>query len=120
VRCENCRKQITKKEDVNVLAFLGVIPKYFCNDCYSSKERGFWRHFTHFPKQPINSKIYKVGLWILTCFVGFFAVIAVSISVSDGWMVALPFSIAFLVILLIAVHLWIIYFIAKRKLSGLK
>ena len=67
--CHNCGKEITKKEDANFLAFFGFSIRAFCNNCYSSKERGFARHFFYIPKQPINSKMYSVGLWLLTLII---------------------------------------------------
>ena len=122
MHCEKCGKQIIKKEDANILAFFGILPKSFCNNCYSSKERGFWRHIFYFPKQPINSEIYKFGLWVLTfCAIGFFAIMAISIILSDGLTQAFPFLIvAFLFLFIIVIYPWILHFIAKKKLSELK
>jgi len=121
MHCDNCGKQITKKKDANILAFLGVIPKSFCNNCYSSKERGFWRHVFYFPQQPINSEIYRFGMWVLTfCAIGFFAVMAISISLSDSLMKALPFlSVVFLFLFVMVIYPWIMHSIAKKRISKL-
>ena len=83
MRCEVCGKTITLKEDVNILAFLGFVPKNFCNNCYSSKERGLSRHFLYFPRQPINSKIYIVGLCFFTVFLVIFSLFASLTLFSD-------------------------------------
>ncbi len=121
INCENCGKEIKKKEDANVLAFLGVVPKTFCNNCYSSKERGFLRHFLYFPRQPINSKIYIVGLWILTIVLILFAFMAtLFIKTSDDKFGNFVFTIVLFGWTIILVWQWILYSITKKKLSELR
>lgn len=122
MRCKNCGKLISEKKDANILAFLGFVPKSFCNNCYSSKERGLWRHLFYFPKQPINSRIYKFKLWLLTLFaLGFFIIMILSINLSGGLKQAILLLIIPLLLLLgVVIWLWILHFIAKRKLSKLK
>ena len=56
--CRQCSKHITTKSDANFLFSIGFKICAFCNNCYSSKERSFWRHYGYFPRQPINSKYY--------------------------------------------------------------
>ena len=70
INCQSCGKTITEKNDINFLALLLFFPVPFCNNCYSSKERGFLRHYIYFPRQPINSSFYVTGLWV-----GVFAII---------------------------------------------
>ena len=121
IHCKNCGKEIKYKEDANVLAFLGFVPKYFCNNCYSSKERGFARHFIYFPRQPINSKIYVVGLWVITIILILLAIMGtLSIEVSNDKLSNLIFIIVLVGWTFILIWHWILYFMTKRKLSELK
>ena len=118
MRCETCGRKITKKEDANVLAFLGFVPKTFCNNCYSSKERGFSRHFLYFPRQPINSKIYIIGLCFFTVFLVIFSLFALLTLFSN---MSFEEKLIILVITLfwifIVIWQWTLYFITKRKLA---
>lgn len=66
VSCKQCGKKITNPNDVNVLAMLGVVPKTFCNGCYSAKERGLMRHIAYWPRQPINGTLFKIRFAFLT------------------------------------------------------
>ena len=122
MHCKNCGKLISEKKDANILAFLGFVPKSFCNNCYSSKERGLWRHLLYFPKQPINSRIYKFKLWFLTFFaLVFFVIMAISISLLGEFkQVLLLLIIPLFFLLAIVIWFWALHFIAKRKLSKLK
>ncbi len=116
LHCESCRKQITKKEDANILAFLGFVPKAFCNNCYSAKERGFMRHFVYIPRAPLNSKIYFAGLMVLS-FIIAPTWILVTLFTETTFFVR-SFIIIFM-IFFIALG-WTLYFVAKNKLSFLK
>lgn len=63
INCKKCNKQIISKDDINVTALLGLIPKAFCNDCYSRAERGIKRHMFYVPRWwPINSTVFKIVL----------------------------------------------------------
>lgn len=118
--CYNCNKEIVKKDNANVLAFLGFVPRTFCNNCYSSKERGFVRHLLYIPKQPINSTIYKVGLWVSTVILTIIllAMIFSTFSSKGSDLVFVIFFILFLLFVLI--WQWILYFKAKGILAGLR
>ena len=122
VSCENCKKKITDREDANVLAFLSVVPRVFCNSCYAAGERGLGRHLLYRPKHPINSKLYIVGLWIATAVlsvIGFIIVSPVFLEpVTNG---SGPDKGPFWVLLPVAILIWywILYFLAMRKISEL-
>ncbi len=119
--CYNCNKDIVKKDNANVLAFLGFVPRTFCNNCYSSKERGFVRHMFYFPKQPINSTVYKISLGIETFVVllalAFFGFLLITDSSKLSFGVLLVIVI---VVILIGLWQWILYFKAKGILAGLR
>ena len=115
-KCGYCGKQITKKNDVNALAFLGIVPKYFCNNCYSSKERGFARHFLYAPRQPINGSLYIIGLIIATIL----TVILVPLIILSGSQNTLFFKIIFFSLwIVLLIWQWIMYLIVKNKISHL-
>ncbi|MBN2517690.1 MAG: hypothetical protein JXB14_02500 [Candidatus Altiarchaeota archaeon] len=74
VNCHNCNKAIKDTNDMNVVAFFGISPRVFCNDCYSSRERGILRHTLYFPQKfPINSALFKIGLFVSTVVILFLA-----------------------------------------------
>ena len=67
VTCRSCGKNIANREDVNVLALLGVKPVTFCNNCYASKERrSLVRHALYFPQYPLNGRIFAITLAVIT------------------------------------------------------
>ena len=92
ITCNNCGKKITDPKDVNVLAMFGVVPRTFCNGCYSSKERGFARHILYWPKQPINGTLFIVRFAFLALI--WLAVLAYALvsKTSGSWMIAALFS----------------------------
>lgn len=116
LKCESCGKIIKNKEDVNALAFLGVQPKYFCNNCYSSKERGLTRHFFYMPYQPINSKLYSLRLWVSSVLFLICLLIIVFLKKGDDRVFFILFLIIWAVFL---AWFLILYFIVKRKLAEL-
>ncbi|MBI2044963.1 hypothetical protein HYT23_02810 [Candidatus Pacearchaeota archaeon] len=117
--CYNCNREIIKKDDANVLAFLGFVPRTFCNNCYSSKERGFARHMFYFPQQPINSKMYLFGLWVFTLiFVPLILFMVFSTILNKSSLAGL--LIVVFILLLFLAWQWILYFKAKKILSILK
>ena len=117
--CDKCKKNITEKENANVLAFLGVVPKTLCNDCYARKERGFSRHLLYFPKHPINSKIYIVGLLIGTIIISLLVLMMLcSKEFYNEWKNDDMGLIYFFAILLS--WYWILHFVTKRKIKKLK
>jgi hypothetical protein len=109
--CENCEKQITERDDANILAFFGVFPKTFCNKCYSSKERGFTRHLLYFPKHPINSIIYIISLIFITILI-----IVYSFFVFRDGLTFHPFLVIFY---LVIIWQWLLYIYTNMKLSEL-
>lgn len=124
ITCENCKKTIKKKEDANFLAFLGFVPKAFCNNCYSSKERGILRHFLYFPQQPINGKMYKYGLIILSIIYPLIIILflfSMKSAYNDVGLVLFMFVLFFFIIgsFVGFVWPWILYFKVKRKLDQL-
>jgi hypothetical protein len=120
IHCENCGKTITSKEDVNILLFLFVFPKAFCNNCYSSKERGFSRHILYIPQHPINSKAYVFGLWFSTfMYIAIILFFYFSNSKLDE-ILENKNSLIFLFTFIFLIWGWIIRFIVKRSLSGLQ
>lgn len=115
--CYNCGKEIKQRENANILAFLGFVPRVFCNNCYSSKERGFLRHFLYVPKQPINSKIYFVGLWFLSLFIApiWILIALFAEDSSPVWQIAR--IIMFVFIIFLVCWSWVLYYMAKQKLA---
>ena len=114
LKCNVCNKNIVEKKDANFIAFLGIIPKPFCNNCYSSSERGIGRHFLYIPSYPINSGMYIVSLVIL--LVGFFLSLFVFLSGSvEG-------DVGTILVILACVGLWelILYFTVHSKIYKLK
>lgn len=126
--CSSCNKEIRSKEDANVLALFGLIPKTFCNDCYSSRERGIMRNYIYYPSRfPLNSTMFFVLLIIGTIIL--LAAIALLLfgsagtpaivngqetTLSGGFKVIIS-----AIILVILIWNWILFSIAKSKLSEL-
>jgi hypothetical protein len=115
IYCEKCKKTITEKEDANILLFLFVDPRAFCNNCYSSKERGLSRHFLYFPKHPINSKAYLYGLRFSIVYL---IIILYLMGIDE--VVARTHSIPFIFILIGTIWAWIIHYAIKKSLSELE
>ena len=128
MNCDSCGKQITRKDDVNVLAFLGFVPKTFCNNCYSSRERGILRNFLYYPnKYPLNSKMFIIFL-IIGSIILLGAVLLLafgstqtaningeSTPLSGGMKIFFSF-----IILIALLWNWVLYVIARSKMSRLQ
>ena len=115
MKCHVCRKEITRKNDVNFLAFLGVVPHAFCNQCYAKKERGFMRHMLYTPKQPINGIIYLVGAIFFTLILG---IIMIVLGFSNESL--LMKVVAILIMALMIAWTWILRGLVYSKIGLLK
>ena len=115
--CYNCGKNIISKNDANVLAFLGFILRIFCNNCYSSKERGFFRHILYSPKAPINSKIYFWGGIFITAL---FILMTIPLFYSNTITSPVIKGIILFVWILIIVYIWVLRAVAMSKIKDLK
>ena len=117
LKCEKCGKNISEKEDANVLALLGLVPTTFCNNCYSSKERGIERHFFYFPQFPINSKMFPLTLIVFTIFVSFISISMLSYQGSAPVIILIPFL---LILVFTVLWEWVLYLFVRKRLSSLK
>jgi hypothetical protein len=69
VKCYNCGKVIELETDANILLHWFHL-KTYCNNCYSSLEKGLGRYFMGYSEYPINGVMYKICTWFLTaCFI---------------------------------------------------
>ena len=116
IKCNSCNKIIKNKEDINFLAFLGFVPRPFCNNCYSSKERGFERHFLYTPKAPINSKIYFLGLMLLTIIMMPLWIVIALFSDTPMWGRLLMI----IMIIMILGTSWTLRVIVNKRISEIK
>lgn len=128
IKCNGCGKEITRKDDANVLALFGIVPRTFCNNCYASRERGILRNFVYFPdKYPLNSKMFIILLIIGTIIylgaISFLAFGSTQTANINGELTTLSAGLKIFFSFIISIGLlwyWILYFIARNKLSKLK
>lgn len=115
IKCDICGNNITRSDDVNVLALFGVKPTTFCNDCYAKKERGIVRNVFYFPaKYPLNSTLFTLGL-VLFSIIGAIFLVAMLLNYAilpAGWVGGLAFTI---VIILVMLFEWTLWFTARRR-----
>jgi hypothetical protein len=107
--CKSCKKMITKKDDINFLAFLGFRPDVFCNKCYSNM-RSLSRRRFYFQKQSLNSRSYTTQLFtgtVAAVFVMMFAVV-VAIIWSEYWLLL------FLLLIIPYSFYWLVWKYAKK------
>jgi len=122
VNCYKCNKQITNPKDVNVVAFLGLIPRKLCNNCYSSKERGLWRGF-YFPHTPLNSVLYTISLIVATIILSIALIVVIfGGQISDTSNVSPEIGKLMIIslIVLVLVWQWILFIIARITVNEIK
>lgn len=119
MKCNRCEKAITEKQDTNILAKYGVKLQPFCNECYSTKERGLVRHFLYFPHSPLNSSMYKVNLGMLSFLAALTSLLILpyilwnpKASSAIPWLVGI-----LLLVLVLMIWAWVLFFRTKRMLS---
>jgi hypothetical protein len=117
ITCSSCGKRITKKSDINILSFIGLSTKTFCNDCYAKKDREFKHHFMLGSSTPINSRSNLYSLIGSTVF-GIILTIVVLVSDSFQDYFFLWFALAMIYDIVIT-RQWIQYFKIKRFVNAL-
>lgn len=119
IKCDICGKAINDPKDVNVLALFNLVPRTFCNKCYAEKERGITRHLFYAPKQPINGKLFIIGLSIFTV-IGLFLLLALTFNFGEtNQSIGNTGRIFFMVFVLLVIGWeWILWFIARGRVNA--
>lgn len=114
--CWSCGKNISSKDDANILAFLGFLPRIFCNNCYSKKEKTILRNFLYSPRYPINGRGYMFFGIVITII---FTLMSFPLFYSNTITSPIVKGFIFFIWLLILLWVWLLRAIAMSKIKDL-
>ena len=115
--CFKCNKNISYKNDANVLALRGIILKVFCNSCNPLKKRDLSIHIWCFPRIPINRGVYFwCGIFLTTIF----TLMAIPLYYSNTITSPVAKGAILFIWILIVVYVWILRIVAMSKIKNLK